>query len=76
MFYQIMFMQKKKISDLLKQDHCFLIVEGDKGIGKSYIIKRALNKYSETTSVIAIDLSSEWSQQTLLLEFTKVLLQC
>lgn len=66
---------EKEISDLLKQDHCFLIVEGDKGIGKSYVIKRVLNKYSETTSVIAIDLSSEWSQQTLLLEFTKVLLQ-
>ena len=66
---------EKEISDLLKQDHCFLIVEGDKGIGKSYVIKRVLNKYSETTSVIAIDLSSDWSQQTLLLEFTKVLLQ-
>lgn len=66
---------ENELSDLLKQDHCFLIVEGDKGIGKSYIIKRALNKYSEKTSVIAIDLSSDWSQQTLLLEFTKVLLQ-
>lgn len=66
---------ENEISDLLKQDHCFLIVEGDKGVGKSYVIKRALNKYSEKTSVIAIDLSSDWSQQTLLLEFTKVLLQ-
>lgn len=52
-----------------------MIVEGDRGIGKSYVIDRALTNYKENSSVISIDLSSDWSRQTLLLEITKELLQ-
>jgi hypothetical protein len=66
---------ENEIYNLLKRNNCFLIVEGDKGIGKSYVIKRALASYSENASVISIDLSSDWSCQTLLLEITKELLQ-
>ena len=66
---------EKRISDLLNQEHCFLIVDGDKGIGKSYVIKRVLTNFEKESSIISIDLSSDWSQQTLLLEITKELLQ-
>ena len=66
---------EKEICRLLNRNNCFLIVEGDKGIGKSYVIDRALANYKENLSVISIDLSSDWSRQTLLLEITKELLQ-
>ena len=66
---------EKDIYNLLKRNNCFLIVEGDKGIGKSYVIERVLAGYSENASVISIDLSSDWSRQTLLLEITRELLQ-
>ena len=59
----------------MNRDNCFLIVEGDKGIGKSYVIDKALANYQEDLSVISIDLGSDWSRQTLLLEITKELLQ-
>lgn len=39
------------------------------------MIDRALTNYKENSSVISIDLSSDWSRQTLLLEITKELLQ-
>ena len=67
--------EKNEICSLLKRSNCFLIVEGDKGIGKSYAINRVLENYSKKSSVISIDLSSEWSRQTLLLEITRELLQ-
>lgn len=66
---------EKEICSLLNRNNCFLIVEGDRGIGKSYVIDRALANYKENSSVIPIDLSSDWSRQTLLLEITKELLQ-
>lgn len=66
---------EKEICSLLNRNNCFLIVEGDRGIGKSYVIDRALTNYKENSSVISIDLSSDWSRQTLLLEITKELLQ-
>lgn len=66
---------EKEIYSLLKRNKCFLIVDGDKGIGKSYVIKRVLESYSENVSVISINLSSDWSGQTLLLEITRELLQ-
>lgn len=66
---------EKEIYNLLRRNNCFLIVEGDKGIGKSYVIERAITRYSKNTSVISIDLSSDWSRQTLLLEITRELLQ-
>lgn len=66
---------EKEICNLLNRDNCFLIVEGDKGIGKSYVIDKALANYQEDLSVISIDLGSDWSRQTLLLEITKELLQ-
>lgn len=66
---------EKEICNLLNRDNCFLIVEGDKGIGKSYVIDKALANYQEDLSVISIDLGSDWSSQTLLLEITKELLQ-
>ena len=66
---------EKEICSLLNRNNCFLIIEGDKGIGKSYVIDRVLANYSENSSVISIDLSSDWSCQTLLLEITKELLQ-
>lgn len=66
---------EKDISSLLKRNNCFLIIEGDKGIGKSYVIERVLNRYMDNISIISIDLSSSWSKQTLLIEITKELLQ-
>lgn len=66
---------EQEISSLLQCRNCFLLIEGDKGIGKSYVIERVLNYYKETTPIISIDLSSDWSSQTLLVELSKEILQ-
>lgn len=62
------------LKNLLNKCHTFLLVEGDMGVGKSFVIKRVLDSLRAQFSIIPIDLSSHWSNQTLVVEIMKCIL--